>query len=352
MSTKSELTWYENDRGMFPAHFHAANLMDLLQQRDISSHLFLKKTKIFYEDIKTGKVNLSAQQFCQFLDNAKNLYREPELSFRWGHGLFPGHFDGFSQALSHGDTLNDLLNTFCKFPQLTPMMRLRRWEDEHTVYLQWVDEIGLANQYDFLVEGYSTAIISLVNWFYSEKLPWRLGFSMAEPRNREEYEVNLGPDLQFELGVDIIMLERSWLDQVIPEKNRKPISQAALSIALSQCEDDLKHLPMGIIQCVLSLQVSKLPESISLNSMAQLLGMSSATLKRKLAKHDVTYQRIQDLARLNVSLELIQKRGLKNTELADQLNITDANNFRKAFKRWSGMTPAAIKKRLAHGYVS
>ena len=76
--------------------------------------------------------------------------------------------------------------------------------------------------------------------------------------------------------------------------------------------------------------------------------MSPATLKRKLSKHHFNYQRIQDLARLSISLKLIQKDDFKNIDLADYLKIKDVNNFRRAFKRWCGMTPAVIKKKFQH----
>jgi len=33
--------------------------------------------------------------------------------------------------------------------------------------------------------------------------------------------------------------------------------------------------------------------------------------------------------------------------VARQLNFTDSTNFRRSFKRWSGLTPAACQRALA-----
>ena len=347
MDVRRRVDWFENDTRIYPAHFHASNLMDILLYRDISSHYFLKKTCLYYDDISAGGVFLSADQFCQIIENSQNLYGSSELSFRWGHGLFPGHFDGFSQLLSHSQTLDELLLNFCIYPQLTPMMTLKRWEDEKTVYFQWSDSIGVGKQHSFLVEAYTTGIISLVNWLFEEKLPWRFCFSGGKPKYIEEYEVNLGPDIQFDLGVDMIMINRDLLDRKIPQINKKSGSLAAKKIAKQQCDKESSYLSSGFVQSVLYFQSSRFPNSFNLSEMADLFEMSPATFKRKLSKHNFSFQRVQDLARLNTSIQLIQKKGLKNLELADYWEIKDVNNFRRAFKRWCGMTPSEFRARMA-----
>ena len=114
----------------------------------------------------------------------------------------------------------------------------------------------------------------------------------------------------------------------------------------NQCDEVSFKDKLGFIQTVFQLHLEHMPDVYSLDDLSELLGMSPSTFKRKLAKHKYTFQRLQDMARLSVSLKLIQQNGFKNIDLANYLEIKDVNNFRRAFKRWCGMTPAAIKERL------
>lgn len=347
MSIPKQLDWYENDERLIPGHYHISNLVDILLKRGFSSHQILKRTKLFYDDILTGHSLITPQQYCQIIQNAQDLYNHPELSFLWGHGLFPGHYDGLSLLISHAETLDELISIFCHYHRLTPLMVLNRWEDEDTVYLEWHDEIGLGAHHRFMVEAYTIAITSLINWYLGEKLPWRFGFTTSKPSYVEEYDVNFGGRIQFDLGMDLIMLDRKLLSRTLPMENRKAGSKAAFLIAKKQCDEEKLRERSGFIHAVFQQQMSNMPLVYSLDEMSTLLSMSPSTFKRKLSKHHFNFQRIQDKARFSVSLKLIQKDGLTNNDLAEYLEIKDVNNFRRAFKRWCGLTPAAIKERLA-----
>jgi len=346
MTLLRKLDWYENHERVIPGHHHIAGLVELLLQRGYSSHQILKRTKLFYDDILTGRSLISPAQYCQIIRNATDLYNQPELSFLWGHSLYPGNYDGPSQLISHVDTLSALINIFCQYPKLTPLMTLTRWEDEHTLYLEWSDAIGLGSLQSFLVEAYSTGIVSLINWYFGEKLPWRHGFSEGAPTYIEEYEVNLGRRIQFNMGMNLIMLDKQWLQMPIPLHNRKPSSNVAFSIAKKQSDDENLKQRVGFVQQIKDLHITHMPNSYNLDELSALLNMSPATFKRKLGKHQTNFQRLQDRARLSVSLRLMQQKDLKTQDVAEYFEIRDVNNFRRAFKRWCGMTPAAIKERL------
>ena len=98
---------YENDDPMYSAHHHAALLIDLVQGR--SSHKLLSGTGLFYEDVVSGEKNISAQQFLRLIKNAQSEYQHNDLSFRWGHTLWPGHYDSFSQLLGNCQNLYQTL---------------------------------------------------------------------------------------------------------------------------------------------------------------------------------------------------------------------------------------------------
>jgi AraC-like DNA-binding protein len=73
--------------------------------------------------------------------------------------------------------------------------------------------------------------------------------------------------------------------------------------------------------------------------------MSERTLKRKLAAHDTTYSAIRDDLRRQRALLLLDNRALSIGEIATKLGYSELPNFTRAFRKWTGQTPAAYRAR-------
>ncbi len=84
--------------------------------------------------------------------------------------------------------------------------------------------------------------------------------------------------------------------------------------------------------------------------MARDFGASPATLKRKLNKHGTSLlgaarHRCASAPRAGALLV----HGASNEQVAGHLNFHDAANFRRSFKRWTGLAPSAPRRALALG---
>ena len=82
---------------------------------------------------------------------------------------------------------------------------------------------------------------------------------------------------------------------------------------------------------------------VTLTEIADDFDMSPATLKRKLHKHHTSFQQLLDDIRKQAAIHLITRHGMNNQEVASYLQFHDVRNFRRAFKRWTGVTPTGIK---------
>lgn len=85
--------------------------------------------------------------------------------------------------------------------------------------------------------------------------------------------------------------------------------------------------------------------SSTLEQAAHAFAVSPATLKRYLARHGSHFQAELDQVRAHVSLRLMH-RGYDNDGVARHLGFHDANNFRRSFKRWTGLTPMLLRQGL------
>ncbi|MFL0806081.1 MAG: AraC family transcriptional regulator [Oceanobacter sp.] len=330
--------WYECDERFMAAHHQPALLIDLLRAMDISSHHILRGTGLFLEDVLAGEKQISQQQFAQLIRNACKLSRDPGLSFRWGAQLWPGHYGAFSHLLANAANLEDALETLVQYRhQLCPLLSPRLVQDDRYCYVQWLDVAGLGPQeHRFVVEAMTAGLISLARWLGKQKFPWRCIFSYPAPEYLEQYQVNLGQADGFGIGVDALMIERVWLRQTWPGG-----TQVAARIAQRECQQlTLACADHSFLELVYRILQRHVRNPLALSEVAEQLGMSSATFKRKLRKHNRQFQGMQDQVRFHTSVYLIHINGWSNEQIAEYLAFSDSNNFRRAFKRWAGITPS------------
>jgi AraC-like DNA-binding protein len=83
--------------------------------------------------------------------------------------------------------------------------------------------------------------------------------------------------------------------------------------------------------------------------MAASLGVSERTLQRRLAETGRSFTGVMDDFRRNESARLLCDRKLHLVEIAARLGYAEQTSFTRAFRRWTGTTPAAwrIEKSLA-----
>ena len=331
--------WYEADEKYLPAHYQPALLMDLLLARDISSHRFLRATGLFYDDVLAGKQLLSLQQLSQLIQNGDKLVADGDLSFRWGANLWPGHYGVASQLLSQAPDLRRALKVLVSYRRiLCPLLAPRVYEDERYCYVQWLDAAGMQSEHRFMVEASMTGLSAMTAWLSGRTLPWHYGFHYRRPHSDEHYQVNLPGSHFFELGTDVMIIDRAWLDRPWP---RASVTAFQAAWQASVVSDEL--LKPAFCERVYELIRNTADHEMSLTLVADTLAMSPATFKRKLKKHHRTFQQIQDQVKLDISLYLLHMRGYNNEQVARHLQFNDTTNFRRAFKRWTGLTPSDVR---------
>lgn len=340
----SKPDWYERDSRFIAAHQQPACLIDLCLSRGIDSHRLLRGTGLFHADILAGNTLISPEQFLLLIDNAQRLLGADDSSFLFGQRLLPGHHGAASQALALAGNLQQALELLGELRALlAPLFSPRLLLDEHYAYVYWLDSCGAGVQQRFLLEASMTAVVALARQLCGERLPWQFHFTHAQPRYVEQYWVHLGEDLHFNSPYNLLRLPRHYLTRALP--------QAALTTAVVACQQAREQLlangpRASLLDCLQRWLLRHVREAPSLERAAAAFAMSPATFKRKLHKHATSYQQQHDQVRLQVALYLYQVKGYSNDQVASHLHFHDATNFRRSFKRWTGVPPSALRRWL------
>ncbi|MFT4020725.1 MAG: AraC family transcriptional regulator ligand-binding domain-containing protein [Acinetobacter sp.] len=329
---------YECDRVFIPAHHQLSILVDLATSHNVDHHTLLRGSGLFLEDILSGNKLISPLQFHWVLRNAQHAFQQPEIGFLFGERSLITPFNAAIKAILYAKTLRQALNSYIEFSALvSPWLNPKMVVSPDTLYLYWLDENSQKNQ--LLIEVCMSAIQTLTRHLFVQKLPWRYEFNYAEPDYLEQYWAHLGSDLSFERAMNCMCLPEAYLDMVLPQHalTLSTISQMQAQHDLHY--NDLKH---SFLNDLYDFLMQNIQTPIQLESTAEYFHMSPATFKRRLKKHDTHFQAQVDQARLHTAMMLYRVHGFKTEQIAQYLMIHDSTNFRRAFKRWCGLTPQSV----------
>ena len=102
----------------------------------------------------------------------------------------------------------------------------------------------------------------------------------------------------------------------------------------------LKHKVKRLIEKHLS------EENFDAEKAAKLLNMSRQTLYRKLKNDGASYSDIVDEVKKEKAFAMLQQGQIPLTVIAYDLGFSELSAFTRAFKRWTGRTPADYRKSL------
>jgi AraC-like DNA-binding protein len=95
------------------------------------------------------------------------------------------------------------------------------------------------------------------------------------------------------------------------------------------------------------LRKSVVTENCSVADAAKQLHMHERTLNRRLRDEGTTFRQLLDEIRCEVAKQLLAGSTMPLARIATALGYADASAFSRAFKRWSGSTPAQWRVRNA-----
>ncbi|MFY8116211.1 MAG: AraC family transcriptional regulator ligand-binding domain-containing protein [Roseateles sp.] len=289
-----------------------------------------------------GSGLISPRQLLALLE-ALRTEGGPDTAFVIGRHWLPGHYGLPSQALQEAPDLLTALQLLCRHAaRLCPLLTPRLLLDEQELILVWSEACGLPpGLRGFVIDLHMSAVTGLADWLGGQRLPWRYSFNRTAPRDLAQHLVYLQAsepaDLRFGCQADAMRLPLALARQPWPTRP----GRAAAALAAGA---DPGSQARGLIAALHDRLLPALDSPPSLEQLAAELGMSPATLKRRLALHGSHYQAELDQLRALMALYLLQLRGQPNEAVAQALGFFDGANFRRFFKRWTGLLPSAVMR--------
>ncbi|NMX90813.1 MULTISPECIES: AraC family transcriptional regulator [unclassified Pseudomonas] len=173
----------------------------------------------------------------------------------------------------------------------------------------------------------------------SEFKPLRMEFMHAPPAYAAEYQRLFGDDVHFGCLHNRMVLEARWLDVPLPNHHPLALRQA---LGLLELESAQLHRKMDLIQAV-ERAISRDLQGSQLEKVASDLNMSGRTLRRRLTDHGLTFEALLEQVRRARCMGLLGNPSLSIERITQEVGYSDVRSFRRAFKRWTGLSPSAFR---------
>ncbi len=158
---------------------------------------------------------------------------------------------------------------------------------------------------------------------------------------QNEYERFFRTKVRFNAPHNAIVFPRDFLDAPMVAAN--PRISAAFELHVQKLLNCLQQ-SSTLSDKVRALVVGELSHGdVSMGAIARKVAMSVPTLRRRLEAEGITYSEIVDTSREQLALRYLREKRRAITDVAFLLGFSDVPSFHKAFRRWTGMTPAEFR---------
>lgn len=302
----------------------------------------LKGTGVEPQQLLHPQAGITLTQKIMIFRNALGLSTRPDVGLRAGARQRLCDFGVYGYALISSSHIHEAVELGVKHVKLAgPVLEKRFRVVGDTAIFEARDVLSLGPVLPVASEFWFASVLRLAECVLEGPFPSRrLLLPYARPAYAQAYEAMFNCPVEFNAGVMEWHFDASIL--ALPCPNANPITgdicvQFCNRMLASLNDDD--ELPRTLREAFLNSRGA----SPTADMMAARMGVSVRTLHRRLADLGQSYQQIADDVRCALAKEFLASTSMTVETIAGRVGFSEASNFRKAFRKWTGMTPAEFR---------
>jgi AraC-like DNA-binding protein len=294
--------------------------------------------------VAEGVVEIGCDALRSFSAKLAARANDDLFGFRAALEMPRGAYGLFEYLVRNAGTLGELLGMFVRYSRLINAQLIVRFDRQTGRLEESIDgeleclgkqgnEFSLAHQVKVVRESMRYAIPierlyfahakgsddrELAAFFGTTDIVYGAGFNGVDLAERTLASTSTGADASL-----FRVLEeraRDLITQFAGTDELEPVRRA-IATALEQGEPNAKRI-------------------------AQHVGMSERTLHRRLSAADTSFRRLVDDLRHKIALSHLSESQLAMSDIAMLLGYSDGRAFARAFRRWTGETPAQWRNKV------
>jgi AraC-like DNA-binding protein len=322
-------------------------LLQLAEPLGARPAAILHGTGLAPADLENYDTWISYRQTMKIIDNAYRQTDRATLGLEVGSAEDVSTFGILGYAMLSCATAGEAMAVGEKYQRTAQAIcdvRLESSENSITVAAD-TPFVVKPHCYRFAVEALFSGVMEIFRILTGEEFyPTEVQCAYGDPGYPDLYQTIFRCPVAFNAAANRMVVDKALMDLPILQANK---FNAQLSEKM--CEEILhkyvgeKDLTTRIRHIILRVP-GEFPDEAT---VAEALTMSGRTLRRQLSALDTSYQALLDQVRADLAQQYLQNSGLKVEQVALLLGYTETTNFRRAFKRWLGLSPQDYRLQLA-----
>jgi AraC-like DNA-binding protein len=326
---------------MLPAG-HALHLVELAKRWHVSETDLLDGLGVSAKDLADPHLNVPLASAIALIERARALSGEPAIGLYLGLQMSSTAHGYLGFAVMSAPTLRDALELAVQYaPIRTNVLALRlEMADPHAAVA--IDELAdLGTAQDVVILGLLVGFWQIGNALLGREVKEStLEVTFPEPNYYVRFR-QMNPRIKFGARANRLVFARPLLDARLVTAD-----PASLRLALEECTRQLDAFAARspIVERVRRLVLRSDTGVRSFEELAAALQLSPRTLRRRLAEARVSFSTLLDEARRDRAMMLLGAQSLSTKDVAERIGYSDVANFIRAFRRWTGRTPATYRR--------
>jgi AraC-like DNA-binding protein len=315
-------------------------LVEVVKSWGVAAETLLRPWGIVDRDVSDPGQRFPHETYIAIVERARELTGEPGLGYAWGLQMRVSTFGFLGFATMSARTLRGALDLAMQFSELMSTAEGMRLQIEGNMASLVFDEgADFGSVRDVIMLARLIGLWRMGETLTNRDLKPSAEVAFPEPPYQRRF-AHLVPPIRWEQPTTRALFKAEVLDY--PLIMASPV---ALKIATEQCSREIQALGAGgrLVQSVRKA-LAKDDGFRSAEEVAGGLGMSPRTLARKLTLAGTSISALLDEERRDRALLLLRRDDASLALVAERVGYGNVQNFERAFKRWTGMTPAAYRR--------
>jgi AraC-like DNA-binding protein len=316
-------------------------LVEVAKQLGVTSEALLGPFGVREQDVAEPQARLPHALHVAIIDRARALTGEPGIGIFWGLQLRASVFGYLGFATMSAATVGDALNLAIQFAPLASTaegMRLHVDGAEASLFLDQHPSTEPVR--DVIALARLVSLWRIAATIAGRPIKGTAELAFPEPGYYARF-AHLAPPVRFDRPATRTIFPAEALDY--PLVMADPL---ALRLTSEQCTRELSSLSWGgrLVRSVRTLVWKADGGPRTPSEIASAMHMAPRTLRRKLESQGISLSELLDGERRDRALSLLRSTELSLAQIADRLGYRNVQTLERAFRRWTGTTPAAYRR--------
>ncbi len=289
---------------------------------------------------------ISANDYIQLVINALDLTSDPSLGLKIGKWQNLLEYGIWGYAIMSCTTAEEAMSITFKYWELNGALVNVTAQAKEDILIWDIMPAFKFNDQRLLIyaveELLSTTYVSCGVLFGKNLDILELHLSYPEPKHADLYHEFTTSPIYFGAAKNLLLAPADTLNlpTVTGHLGMKHVCE-------KHCQDLLLKLKKAdkLVEKIRRLIVESMGRFPKTEDMARKLTISPRTLGRRLQERGTSYQKILNDVRAELARDYLKKTNLSIDQISELIGFTETTTFRRAFKKWTSISPSEYRKR-------